>query len=274
MSTRDIDDYMSFNSLQNLIKSNSNKIVTQPGESVMDAANRFNLFDLGEIKERNKTLLLNQKTSTPQEIKTGGPIEIVSDDVKKICNTLDRLNYKVFRGDSKNYNLNIVGLRNDNAEPNKFDDEMWVFWRFENRWTLKKYKITTDPGLSYLTDPISEAGTAILKEGQYTKAYRLGKHQGKYEALVQSQPLTVIRDFNRDGKLDFASGKEQTGFFGINIHRSSPTGESTLVNKWSAGCQVFARITEYNEFIGLCKKAIAEWGNEFTYTLIRKSWIK
>ena len=81
-------------------------------------------------------------------------------------------------------------------------------------------------------------------------------------------------DFNRDGKLDFASGKEQTGFFGINIHRSSPTGESTLVNKWSAGCQVFARITEYNEFIGLCKKAIAEWGNEFTYTLIRKSWIK
>lgn len=273
MPIRNIDDDLALGSFQNLIRMNSNRLITQPGESVMDAANRLNLFDLGEIKQHNKTIPPNQKLSTPQEIKIKGPTETVPDDVKKICFALEKLNYRVFRDDKRNYNLNIVGLRNDNTEPNKFDDEMWVFWKFESKWTLKKYKITTDPGLSYLSDPLSNSGTAILKEGQYPKAYRLGKHQGKYEALVQSSPLTVIRDFNRDGKLDFASGKEQTGFFGINIHRSSPTGESTLVNKWSAGCQVFARITEYNEFMGLCKKAIGEWGNEFTYTLIRKSWL-
>ncbi len=274
MPTNNIEDYISLNRYRDILKSNSNQFITQPGESVMDAARRLNLFDLGELKERNKTLKTNKKQPTPQEIKLTGDVEIAPNDVKKICNTLDRLNYRVFRSDAKNYNLNIVGLRNENAQPNRFDDELWVFWRFNNRWTLKKYKVTTDPGLSYLTDPMGSAGTAILKEGQYAKAYRLGKHQGKYEALVQSKPLTVIRDFNRDGKLDFASGKEQTGIFGINIHRSSPTGESTFVNKWSAGCQVFARITEYNEFMGLCKKSIAEWGNEFTYTLIRRNWLK
>lgn len=273
MPLNDIEDYYSFGSISKLLKTTSNRLFTQPGESVIEAAHRCNLFNLGDIKARNKTLPLNQKQATPQEIKTDGPVEIISEDVKRICNALNNLNYKVFREDSKNYNLNIVGLRNENAEPNSFDDEIWVFWRFNNKWTLKKYKVTTDPGLSYLQDPISESGTAILKEGQYHKAYRFGKHRGKYEALVQSKPVTVIRDFNRDKKLDFSSGREQTGLFGINIHRSSETGESAFVNNWSAGCQVFGKISEYNEFIGLCKKALGEWGDEFTYTLIRKNLV-
>ena len=228
---------------------------------------------MGEIKSRNKSVALNEKRQEPVEIKVEGPVENIPDEVKKICFALDRLKYRVFRSDTKNYNLNIVGIRNENSEPNKFDDELCVFWRFNNKWTLKKYTITTDPGLTYLKDPLSKDGTAILKEGQYNGAYRLGKHQGKYEALVQSKPVTVIRDFNRDNKLDFSSGKHQTGIFGINIHRSSPINESVLVNKWSAGCQVFARINEYNEFLGICKQAIGEWSNEFTYTLINKKQI-
>lgn len=270
MPLNDIEDYYSFGSIKKLLQTTSNRFLCQPGESVIEAAHRCNLYALGDIKARNKTLSLNQKQTFPQEIKIDGPVEIISEDVKKICNALNNLNYKVFREDSRNYNLNIVGLRNENAEPNKFDDEIWVFWRFNNKWTLKKYKVTTDPGLSYLTDPLNDAGTAILKEGQYLKAYRFGKHKGKYDALVQSKPVTVIRDFNRDSKLDYSSGHEETGLFGINIHRASETGESTLVNNWSAGCQVFARISEYNEFIGLCKKSLTEWGDEFTYTLIRK----
>lgn len=253
---------------------NTNRIITKPGESVADAARRFNLFNLGELKQLNKSVDLKIKRQEPVEIKLQGPVESISDDVRNICLLMERLNYKIFRSDSKNYNLNIVGIRNDMSEPNKFDDELWVFWKYEAIWKLKKYKITTDPGLTYLLDPLTKDGTAILKEGQYLSTYRLGKHQGKYEALVQSKPVTVIRDFNRDNKLDFASGKEQTGMFGINIHKSSSTGESILVNKWSAGCQVFARINEYNEFIDLCKKSIGEWSNEFTYTLINKSLFK
>ncbi|MBR9998941.1 MAG: hypothetical protein KFF73_08220 [Cyclobacteriaceae bacterium] len=95
-------------------------------------------------------------------------------------------------------------------------------------------------------------------------------HKNKYTALVQDKPVTVIRDFNRDNKLDFDSGREQTGFFGINIHRASASGESTLVDKWSAGCQVFASIREYHEFMELCKQASTEWNDKFTYALISR----
>jgi len=256
------------NNYQNLY---SNRLFTMPGETVMEASHRFSLFDTGEIKARNKTLPMDKPTEQPTEIKVKGPVEIVPDEVTRICKTLNNLNYRIYRNDdNKNYHLNIVGIRNESSEPNRFDDEIWVFWCNENKWTLKKYKATTDPGLSYLEDPIASQGTAILKENQYVGAYQLGKHKGQYEALVQRKPITVIRDFNRDKKLDFSSGKEQTGFFGVNIHRSSPTGESQFVNKWSAGCQVFANINEYSEFMGLCKKAIGEWGNEFTYSLISK----
>lgn len=263
-----------YDNINERITSMSNRFFTSPGESVFDAANRLNLFDLGEIKSRNKTLPLHQKQYIPQEIIVKGPVETIPRELLSVCEAFGNLKYQVFRSDHKNYNLNIVGLRNDCSEPNRFDDEMWVFWRFEGKWTLKKYRITTDPGLTYLEDPIDSSGTAILKEGQYLKAFRLGKHKGLYDALVQSEPVTVIRDFNRDNKLDFLSGKEQNGFFGINIHRSSPTGESKFVNRWSAGCQVFANITQYNEFISLCKKSVGEWGNSFSYTLIRKEQVK
>ena len=58
------------------------------------------------------------------------------------------------------------------------------------------------------------------------------------------------------------------GYFGINIHRSNPYTESYLVNKWSAGCQVFKRIADYDEFINLCQQSAALYGNAFTYTLV------
>jgi|GEM_PF-417948 len=247
-----------------------NDLMTKPGESVMAAAHRFGLFDMGDIKARNKSLDIKKPSKNPIPVKVKGPVEIIPDRIRQLIGILEQNGHQVFKSDQRPYNLNIVGIRNENATPNAFDDELCVFWNYKNQWTLKKFKATTDPGLTYLLDPLSEAGTAILKEGQYRGAYKLGLHRNKYTALVQAAPVTVIRDFNRDDKLDFRTGVEQTGFFGINIHRASASGESTLVNKWSAGCQVLANIQEYNEFIRLCKDATAEWGEKLTYTLIRK----
>jgi hypothetical protein len=45
--------------------------------------------------------------------------------------------------------------------------------------------------------------TAILAQGQYKGAYKIGLHQGKYKALVEAKPITVIRDYDRNAKLDF-----------------------------------------------------------------------
>ena len=106
------------------------------------------------------------------------------------------------------------------------------------------------------------AGTAIMKEGQYRGAYKIGKHRGKYDALVQTGGrVTVWRDNNRDSTLDMADPSE--GYFGINIHKAGAF--SANVDKWSAGCQVFANTDDFNEFMSICRKQ--PWP-KFSYTLI------
>ena len=97
------------------------------------------------------------------------------------------------------------------------------------------YKATTDPGTFLLRNPMQEQGTAILAQGQYVNAYELGLHRGQYEALVQQKPLTIIRDYDRDAKLDFSNGTKTTGYYGINIHRANRTGTTKTVDKNSAG---------------------------------------
>lgn len=185
-----------------------------------------------------------------------------------VYNALKNKDYEIFETDTKPYNLNIIGIRNNNRVPNSFDDYIVVMWKYKGHWNLHKYEATTDPGLYYLNHPLSPSGTAILKEGQYFHCYCLGLHQGKYKALVQFLPVTVTRDFDKDNYLDFSSGKEETGIFGINIHRANLSGKSINVNQWSAGCQVFADSGQFNEFISFCEKAQIYWGRTFSYTLI------
>ena len=176
--------------------------------------------------------------------------------------------YHIFEADEKPYNLNIIGIRNNNRKPNTFDDWIVAMWKYKGQWTFKSYQATTNPGLYYLWHPSSPSGTAILKEDQYLNSFKLGFHKGKYKALVQAKPLTVIRDYNRDSILDYSSGREETGIFGINIHGAKLTGTTINVNQWSAGCQVFAHSEEYKEFISICEKSAGNWGDCFSYTLL------
>lgn len=174
----------------------------------------------------------------------------------------------VFTKDHVPYNINLVGIRSRSRTSNEFDDHFAWFYKYQGKWTFKVYKATTDPGLYYLNHPSNTHGTAILKAGQYRSAYQIGLHRNRYTALKQVKPVTVIRDSDRDGMLDLSAGKEQTGIFGINIHRASAHSESPLVNRWSAGCQVIADPNNFNELIDVCKKAQTYWGSSFTYTLL------
>ena len=176
---------------------------------------------------------------------------------------VEQAGYKAFR--TGLWNLNIVGFRNPKGTPNKFDDGCYVVYRDEHGWQVKRYTITTDPGTYWLTNPGRVAGTAILKEGQYRAAWQLGLHKGK-PALVQIQPVTVYRDPNKDKTLD-TGAQTQTGLFGINLHRAGTN--STSVDKWSAGCQVWANEAEFEHFLRLCQKQVDvhSWGT-FTYTLL------
>lgn len=183
-----------------------------------------------------------------------------------IQTALQQKGYKIFL---RPFELNIVGIRTDSTKPNSFDDFIYVFFNSsEGKPVEYKFSATTDPGTYWLKNPMNPQGTAILKEGQYLNTYSLGLHRGKYLALVQKRPVTVIRDYDRDAVLDFMNGKEDKGLFGINIHRASENGPTKTVDQYSAGCQVFANPTEFILFLQLCERHKTLYGNEFTYTLI------
>jgi hypothetical protein len=179
-------------------------------------------------------------------------------------------NYKFFDTPDRKLNLNIIGVRRDNQGTNTFDDFLLVMYREEELMISHRWETTTDPGKYWLENPINPKGTAVLVPGQYRSTWQLGKHQGKYEALVQRKPVQVYRDNNKDETIDYNNITTivDEGYFGINIHRSNPYDQSYAINKWSAGCQVFKRVRSYNKFIKLCKRSATIYGNSFTYTLI------
>jgi hypothetical protein len=64
----------------------------------------------------------------------------------------------------------------------------------------------------------------------------------------------------------YDESKIQEGVFGINIHEAG--ADSTYVENWSEGCQVFKKSTNFKEFMAIVRKARKIHGNSFTYTLI------
>lgn len=185
-----------------------------------------------------------------------------------IKQSLVQKGYRIF---TRPYELNIVGVRASTNIPDAFDDTIHVFYANGNGWQYYNYPATTDPGIRYLKQPINGEGTAILKPGQYNHCYAIGLHRGLYSALIQRAPITVIRDFNKDGRLDYGSGREQTGMFGINIHRAELNGTTKFVAGYSAGCQVFANASDFTAFIAMCNQHRKLYGNDFTYTLLEQT---
>lgn len=202
--------------------------------------------------------------------------------VDKLISALKKKGHLVFENDTKNYNLNIVGIRCAELKPNSFNDLICVFWKYMGVWTIRVFPATTDPGIYWLKNPENKMGTAIVKEGQYQNVWQIGLHQGKYKALVQIRGIDIIRDNNRDDVLDYNSAIFEKSICGINCHRANENGKSIQVDKWSAGCQVLqnreifnpenqsVKVFEFDYFMELCERAKAEFGNSFTYTLINE----
>lgn len=171
------------------------------------------------------------------------------------------------------YNLNIIGVRHKGNEcTNQFDDCIVVIFNNEKgNLTRYVFTATTEPGLTQLRKPTYNTlkGCAILVPGQYRGAYQIGLHRGKYEALVQRKNVKVYRDDNRDDVYDYNPTTIDEGVFGINIHKAGIA--STVVNNWSAGCQVLQNANNLITLVTLAKKQVQFNGcKTFTYTLINE----
>lgn len=158
--------------------------------------------------------------------------------------------------------FHIVGIRSATNLPNKFDDLIGLVNGNEVKW----YTATTNPGTFWLNSPINSLGTAVLKCGQYVDTWAIGLHQGKYTALKQAKKVTVYRDADKDSIAE-EQGNEDTGMFGINIHRANESTESRNIDKWSAGCQVLNNPLQFKELIQACIKSNKK---AFTYTLLKE----
>jgi hypothetical protein len=180
--------------------------------------------------------------------------------------------YVWFEGE-KDYDVNIVGIRNSatgQKVTNAFDDTITLSYQVGGQWKFHTWACTTDPGKKGVMEYHNAAGVARLVEGQYRGSHGIGLHQGKYEALRQAKNVKVYRDANKD--LNYDENKIQEGVFGINIHKAG--ADSTYVENWSEGCQVFKRSKDFDEFMAIVRKSRDIHGNSFTYTLIESIDIK
>jgi hypothetical protein len=193
------------------------------------------------------------------------------------------------------YVLNIVAFRNKLHEygkvTNRFDDELWVFFKDkDNQWApIRKYKVTTMPGYEVvdgkkLDPPVLPENIGFINYGQYVNSYKLGYHipedYGKrHPALICDK--VGIRMNKKKGSyptdryvntvVTTQLGVDIDGWTfdtGMNIHCAMAVDDSLYgngthpkastvydeVNNWSMGCIVFNDPQEYREFIGLCEE--------------------
>lgn len=182
-----------------------------------------------------------------------------------ILNRVESLGYKIFT--QKEYDLNIIGIRSQNRRPGLFDDEICVCYKEGFDWIEERYKATTDPSMEQHRDPDNPKGVAILKPGQYRGVYKIDKHAGKYYALCQrGAEVTVYRDNNLNERTDYIN--EESGYFGINLHRAHPNKIVQSTRAYSHGCQVIQNPADFMRLMGLARLQIGIGYESFTYTLI------
>jgi len=216
---------------------------------------------------KHRVKLTQARSEALNPITEGGVVMAWVPSVAEIVGTMDRSGFRVIGGGG----LNLVGIRTNSFTPNQFDDYLTVFYEGTyNDWVYFAFPGTTDPGTYYLREPLNVDGTAVMKPGQYRDSHIAGKHRG-YRALRQIGPVTVYRDVNRDGVLDTEGMEEQTGVFGLNIHRSSTRIRTQKVGRWSAGCQVFQDDLHLRFLLSLTDRA---GGGPFDYTLLTQDMFK
>ena len=191
---------------------------------------------------------------------------------EQIEQTVKSKGYVWFEG-TKDFDVNIVGVRNSSTGDkvtNVFDDFLSVSYKEGGEWKFHIWPATTDPGKKGVMEYHNAAGVARLVPGQYRGSHTIGLHQGKYEALKQQKPVKVYRDKDKDMQYD--ENIIQEGVFGINIHKAGV--DSTYVENWSEGCQVFKKSSDFDSFMKIMNKAATIHGKSFTYTLIESKDIK
>jgi hypothetical protein len=186
-----------------------------------------------------------------------------------ILNKIAAMGYPVF--ENGDYDINLIGVRSAERVAGAFDDKIHLCFKINDEWQHHCFAATTDPSEYWLKNGRS-IGTAIMVSGHHKGLWALGKHRGKYDALVQVRSCPVYRDNTRDEILDLDSNTiVENSLVGLNLHRAHSSTDFAVesVGRYSAGCQVIQKAQDFNLLMQFCKrqKQIRGW-NSFSYTLI------
>jgi hypothetical protein len=192
--------------------------------------------------------------------------------IEKIKEVYAQKGYTFF--ENGDYNLNIIGLRKKpDVFDNRFSDTLLVIYKVKGEWQILERPWTTKPGtFGGVLSPITVlgiTGTAVLKEGQYRRAWQFidnftNWHQSP--CFWQVLPITVYRDGDRDLVFD-RDMPQQTGLFGINLHAM---GFVNQINNWSIGCQ--GSMWQYfKDLVEVARISSKLYGDRFSYTLLHEN---
>jgi hypothetical protein len=239
--------------------------IANSGKSSEIEKNKENLkkIGLGDSQKPNF-----EKITASSEYKYGDYQDLSWDDLKKI---LEKNNFDSEMDFSK---YNIVAIRNflavKKSYPNRFTD-LLVLMSPEKEKKVSYFPATTVPGETFLlqktrnwyiangnANSINPKGLAIVQPGVYN--YKIGKHRGSYEALVQNGPVIVNRyspvaNETQAKFTTYSPGNLEKGEFGINIHRGRSSGNTPSVDTHSAGCFVVQDSNDFSTLLSKIKKS-------------------
>lgn len=149
--------------------------------------------------------------------------------------------------------VNPFGIRNfENLLDSVWNDTVG-FWTDRMIFVAKG---TVDPSSYYIRDhPMNPLGTGVMVHGPHFDTHCVGPHgKTQYTALINTrelnprcQPQQLWR-VDRYGHFIQENGRPKifTGYFGANIHRGDAYKIEEHIGVWSAACQVYQDIKDFN----------------------------
>ncbi len=159
--------------------------------------------------------------------------------------------------------INIIGIRTNDQTPDKFNDYMAVAYKGE----FHLFPCTTEPGVYWLKNPMRVTGTFVMIPDQYIDCWKIGFHHD-YEALVLCGIIQGWRDSNKDSLINPDKSKVYSDGQAVDIHHAHNTVVQTVIDKYSAGCQVIQKFSDWLILFGLVKAAKQD---KYSYTLITEN---
>ncbi len=206
--------------------------------------------------------------------------------IEKVQEIFKKKNYAFF---SKGiFNLNLIVIRENDLFENTFSDTLNVIYKdATNEWQILQTPWTTLAGtlgkggeknpLTGIETGTGIDGVAVLCEQQIRAGFKfVDTYKGftKYPYFDQIKEADYYRDNDRNGIIT-RTRQIYKGNYKTCLHRMSNNNQnSNQVNfsfaSWSQGCNGSSE-PDFRQLVELTRKAVASYGNIFTYTIIHRN---